>query len=147
MVHSPPLARNSMEQGSSSGHAQSSSVRSRILKESINANRKGSGKPQRRATWTKKPKYQGQSTLDLRNGLAPLRPSNTPKSDPPAMVFTSCHHDRSQSGGDAVSGEDSANLDSALVGETMLDLEGVLMELHDPQQTKVCFHIACLFRC
>src|SRR5579871_658452 len=55
-------------------HFNVSPIRSRILKESIAANRKKHRASRRSAKWTKQPKYEGfQSTLDLNDDLKPLQ--------------------------------------------------------------------------
>ena len=97
-----------------------SPIRAKILKESIAAARKERGTSQRQYTWTKKPKYDGfQSTLDLNNGLRPLRPSKALKEEPPTLSFVPSFAGNCENHNDTFTGSRS-------VEPTMLNMESTV---------------------
>jgi hypothetical protein len=118
------------------GFAEVSSIRQRILEESKASNRTKSKAP-RKQTWTKKAKYEGyQSTLDLSDGLKPLRSATGKKSSPPepqpVFAWSSTDHDDNDNDENMVFGDTygdpyATNEDSARLDPVMIELDG---EIH-----------------
>jgi len=108
-------------------HFNVSPIRSRVLKESIAANRKERGATRRPAKWTKRPKYEGfQSTLDLNDGLKPLQSFKKPKRDPAATSFASSLTNNSVNHNETLISLSSGDEESQSIDPMMVELQSML---------------------
>jgi len=108
-------------------HFNVSPIRSRVLKESIAANRKAGGPRPRPPKWTKPPKYEGlQSTLNLNDGLKPLPSSKRPKRGPAPISSASSLTTNRRNQNETTISPSSGDEESRSTEPMIFDLETML---------------------